>query len=63
NHYLSSESLLPWVKTSDEQPVARVDVRRVIQVAGVDPYAWKGYEKSPAEETRLYIRKATFDEE
>ena len=63
NHYLSSESLLPWVKTSDEQPVARVDVRRVIPVAGVDPYAWKGYEKSPAEETRLYIRKATFDEE
>ncbi len=63
NHYLSSESLLPWIKTSDEQPVARVDVRRVIPVAGVDPYAWKGYEKSPAEETRLYIRKATFDEE
>ena len=63
NHYLSSESLLPWVKMSDEQPVARVDVRRVIPVAGVDPYAWKGYEKSPAEETRLYIRKATFDEE
>ncbi|MDE0462382.1 MAG: phytanoyl-CoA dioxygenase family protein, partial [Caldilineaceae bacterium] len=63
NHYLSSESLLPWIKTSDEQPVARVDVRRVIPVAGVDPYAWKGYEKSPAEETRLYIRKARFDEE
>ena len=63
NHYLSSESLLPWVKMSDEQPVARVDVRRVIPVAGVDPYAWKGYEKSPAEETRLYIRKARFDEE
>ena len=63
NHYLSSESLLPWVKTSDEQPVARVDVRRVIPVAGVDPYAWKGYEMSPAEETRLYIRNARFDEE
>ena len=61
NHYLSSESLLPWVKMPDEQPVARVDVRRVIPVAGVDPYAWKGYEKSPAEETRLYIRKARFD--
>lgn len=63
SHYLSSESLLPWVKTADEQPVARVDVRRVIPVAGVDPYAWKGYEKSPAAETRLYIRKATFDED
>ncbi|MDE0141493.1 MAG: phytanoyl-CoA dioxygenase family protein [Caldilineaceae bacterium] len=63
NHYLSSESLLPWVKMPDEQPVARVDVRRVIPVAGVDPYAWKGYEKSPAEETRLYIRKARFDQD
>ncbi len=42
SHYLSSESLLPWVKTADEQPVARVDVRRVYPVAGVDPYAWKG---------------------
>ena len=63
SHYLSSESLLPWVKTADEKPVARVDVRRVIPVAGVDPYAWKGYEKSPAAETQLYIRKATFDED
>jgi len=63
NHFLSSESLLPWVKTSDEQPVARIDVRRVIPVAGVDPYAWKGYEKSPAEETRLYIRRARFDQD
>lgn len=63
SHYLSSESLLPWVKTAEEEPVARADVRRVFPVAGVDRYAWKGYEKSPAEETRLYIRKATFDEE
>ena len=63
NHYLSSESLLPWLKTADEQPVARADVRRVIPVAGVDPYAWKGYEKSPAAETELYIRKATFEED
>ena len=63
NHYLSSESLLPWVKTADEQPVARADVRRVIPVAGVDPYAWKGYEESPAAETELYIRKATFEED
>ena len=63
SHYLSSESLLPWVKTVQDQPVARADVRRVFPVAGVDPYAWKGYEKQPAAETRLYIRKATFDEE
>ena len=63
SHYLSSESLLPWVKTVQDEPVARADVRRVFPVAGVDPYAWKGYEKHPAAETRLYIRKATFDEE
>ena len=63
SHYLSSESLLPWVKTTEELPVARADVRRVFPVAGVDPYAWKGYEKHPAAETRLYIRKATFDED
>ena len=43
--------------------VARADVRRVIPVAGVDPYAWKGYERQPASKTRLYIRKARFDED
>ena len=63
SHYLSSESLLPWVKTAQDQPVARADVRRVFPVAGVDPYSWKGYEKHPAAESRLYIRKAKFDEE
>ena len=63
SHYLSSESLLPWVKTAEDLPVARADVRRVFPVAGVDPYSWKGYEKHPAAETRLYIRKAKFDEE
>jgi len=44
SHYLSSESLLPWVSSADNQSVARVDVRRVFPVAGVDPYAWKGIE-------------------
>ena len=63
SHYLSSESLLPWVKTVQDESVARADVRRVFPVAGTDPYAWKGYEKHPAAETRLYIRKATFDED
>ncbi len=61
NHYLSSESLLPWVKTEGGQPVARADVRRVIPVAGIDPYAWKGYEQQPPADTKLYIRQATFD--
>jgi len=63
SHYLSSESLLPWVSSADNQSVARVDVRRVFPVAGVDPYAWKAYESQPPEETKLYIRKARFDED
>ncbi len=63
NHYLSCESLLPWTKTQEGGPVARADVRRVFPVAGVDPYAWKGYaQPTDTAETRLYIRKATHDE-
>ena len=46
HHYLSSESLPPWVKTAEGLPVARADMRRAIPVAGVDPYAWKGYKKN-----------------
>ncbi|MEM7535684.1 MAG: phytanoyl-CoA dioxygenase family protein [Chloroflexota bacterium] len=57
NHYLSSESLLPWTKTSAGESAARADDRRIIPVAGIDPYAWKGYEQPT--NTRLYIRKAT----
>ena len=58
SHYLSSESLLPWGRTEEGLPVARADVRRVIPVAGVDPYAWKGYEQHASADTRLYIRRA-----
>lgn len=61
NHYLSSESLLPWTGTKEGEVVARADVRRVIPVAGVDPYAWKGYEQP--QDTKLYIRQATPSEE
>lgn len=60
NHYLSCESLLPWTETKDGDYVARADVRRVFPVAGIDPYAWKGYERqSDTSETQLYIRQAT----
>ena len=59
NHYLSCESLLPWTSTMDGEVVARADMRRVYPVAGVDPYAWKGYdEPDDTSETQLYIRKA-----
>ena len=40
-HYMNSWSLLPWCLKPDE--VASGDNRTVIQVAGRDPYAWKGY--------------------
>lgn len=60
NHYLSCESLLPWTETQEGGPVARADMRRVFPVAGVDPYAWKGYEQpEDTSDTRLYIRQAT----
>ncbi len=61
NHYLSCESLLPWTETKEGYPVARADMRKVFPVAGVDPYAWKGYEQHS--DSRLYIRKATYDED
>ena len=38
---MNSWSLLPWCLKPDE--VASGDNRTVIQVAGRDPYAWKGY--------------------
>jgi ectoine hydroxylase-related dioxygenase (phytanoyl-CoA dioxygenase family) len=38
-HYMSAHSLLPW---SQGAPLAPVDVRDIVMVAGEDPYAWKG---------------------
>ena len=46
NHYMNSWSLLPWHLIDGETP-ANADRRNVIQVAGVDPYAWKGYQVAP----------------
>jgi ectoine hydroxylase-related dioxygenase (phytanoyl-CoA dioxygenase family) len=46
NHYCNSWSLLPWQVREGETP-ASADRRCVIQVAGSDPYAWKGYEPNP----------------
>jgi ectoine hydroxylase-related dioxygenase (phytanoyl-CoA dioxygenase family) len=42
NHYMNAWSLLPWEVAEGQRP-AIADVRRIISVAGVDPYAWKGY--------------------
>lgn len=45
NHYMSAESLLPWVWNSHvDGGVSVMDHRDVEIVAGVDPYAFKGYE-------------------
>lgn len=54
-HYLNAWSLLPWRqrRTLDDLNVAEIDSRRVVPVAGDDPYAWKGYESDP---DAVYIR-------
>jgi ectoine hydroxylase-related dioxygenase (phytanoyl-CoA dioxygenase family) len=46
NHYCNAWSLLPWQVREGERP-ANADRRCVIPVAGVDPYAWKGYDNPP----------------
>lgn len=53
NHYMNAWSLLPWHLTDGDRP-ATADVRRVVPVAGVDPYHWKGYQKPPRE---VYLRR------
>jgi hypothetical protein len=48
SHYMNAYSFLPWEHIGDGKmkgSVATADVRRVIPVAGYDPFAWKGYEK------------------
>lgn len=39
NHYMSAESLLPWI---GEGAASTLDHRDIVMVAGEDPYAWKG---------------------
>jgi phytanoyl-CoA hydroxylase len=46
NHYMTAESFLPWQIREGESP-ANADRRDVVHVAGVDPYAHKGYEIKP----------------
>jgi phytanoyl-CoA hydroxylase len=42
NHYMSAESLLPWMPPGDGETMATVDHRDVLLVAGRDPYADRG---------------------
>jgi ectoine hydroxylase-related dioxygenase (phytanoyl-CoA dioxygenase family) len=46
NHYCNAWSLLPWSLKEGERP-ANADRRCIVPVAGVDPYAWKGYDAPP----------------
>jgi ectoine hydroxylase-related dioxygenase (phytanoyl-CoA dioxygenase family) len=42
NHYMSAESLLPWVAPAGDEWMGKADHRDVVLVAGEDPYAFKG---------------------
>jgi ectoine hydroxylase-related dioxygenase (phytanoyl-CoA dioxygenase family) len=42
NHYMSAESLLPWLPPDGDEPMGTLDHRDVLLVAGEDPYAAKG---------------------
>jgi len=42
NHYMSAESLLPWVAPTRDDWMGKVDHRDVVLIAGADPYAFKG---------------------
>ncbi len=52
NHYMSAESLLPWMSTETKGSVAALDYRDIVMVAGNDPYAWKGIEERAAPHVR-----------
>jgi hypothetical protein len=54
NHYMSAESLLPWFydKNKPEGPVAAMDYRDIVMVAGTDPYGWKGIEERASAHVR-----------
>lgn len=44
NHYMSAESLLPWMGFSEGMRIATADHRDIVMIAGKDPYAYKGIE-------------------
>ena len=51
-HYMSAETLVPMYPASKNQNMGTHDMRDIVMVAGVDPYAWKGY----ASLTRPHVR-------
>ena len=57
SHYMNAWSRLPWSVKEGESP-ATADRRCVISVAGVDPYAWAGYETPPGNVWLRTFKKA-----
>jgi phytanoyl-CoA hydroxylase len=45
NHYMSAESLLPWMKPTEGESMATADYRDIVLVCGNDPYTYKGVEE------------------
>jgi ectoine hydroxylase-related dioxygenase (phytanoyl-CoA dioxygenase family) len=56
NHYMSANSLLPWDWDGRIAPTR--DMRDIMLVCGVDPYAWKGTEDI----TFAFLRAETVDD-
>jgi phytanoyl-CoA hydroxylase len=52
NHYMSAESLLPWMGFEPGERFATADYRDIVLVAGRDPYAWKGIEERASAHVR-----------
>jgi ectoine hydroxylase-related dioxygenase (phytanoyl-CoA dioxygenase family) len=44
NHYMSAQSLLPWLWPEKPTGLGLHDHRDIVMVCGRDPYAWKGVE-------------------
>jgi ectoine hydroxylase-related dioxygenase (phytanoyl-CoA dioxygenase family) len=59
NHYCNAWSLLPW-SLKEKETVATADRRCIVPVAGVDPYAWKGYDPAPQ---NVWLRPCKASEE
>jgi ectoine hydroxylase-related dioxygenase (phytanoyl-CoA dioxygenase family) len=59
NHYCNAWSLLPW-SLKEKESVATADRRCIVPVAGVDPYAWKGYDPTPQ---NVWLRPCKASEE
>ena len=59
NHYCNAWSLLPW-SIKEGETAATADRRCIVPVAGIDPYAWKGYDPAPR---NVWLRPCKASEE